>query len=107
MTPTPRSCAISSATSAIDGAPDRDRVLRDLDHHAWARRRTQIDAILRDNPHIHFGDSTRRGYVVFDVTAESCTVRLRAIEDPTDRRTGVSTAATFSVDAGRPGARRI
>ena len=71
------------------------------------RPRTKTDAILRDNPHIHFGDSTFRGYVVFDVSAESCSSRLRAVEDATDRRTGVSTAATFGVDAGRPGARRI
>jgi alkaline phosphatase D len=66
-----------------------------------------IDAILRDNPHIHFGDTTHRGYVVIDVTAASSIVRMRAIEDPTDRRTGVSTAATFGVEAGRPGAHRI
>ena len=71
------------------------------------RPQNEVDAILRDNAHIHFGDSTSRGYVVFDVTAQSCIARLRAIDDPTDRRTGVSTEATFSVDAGRPGARRI
>ena len=71
------------------------------------RPQDEIDAILRDNPHIHFGDSTRRGYIVVDVTTESCIVRLRVVEDPTDRQTGVSTAATFSVDAGHPGARRI
>jgi alkaline phosphatase D len=71
------------------------------------RPQHEIDATLRDNEHIHFGDSTSRGYIVFDVTAESCIARLRAIDDPTDRRTGVSTDATFSVDAGRPGARRI
>jgi alkaline phosphatase D len=71
------------------------------------RPQHEVDAILRDNVHIHFGDSTLRGYVVFDVTAESCIARLRAIDDPTDRRTAVSTEATFSVAAGRPGARRI
>ena len=70
------------------------------------RPQDRVDAILRDNSHIHFGDSTFRGYVVFDVSAESCS-RLRAVEDATDRRTGVSTAATFSVEAGSPGARRI
>jgi alkaline phosphatase D len=71
------------------------------------RPRNEIDAILRDNAHISFGDSTRRGYSVFDVTSESSTVRLRVIEDPSDRHTGVATVATFRVDAGRPGARRI
>ena len=70
------------------------------------RPQAEIDAILRDNPHIHFGDSTHRGYSVFDVSAESCTVRLRAVQDPTDRHTGVATLATFNVDAGRPGTRR-
>ena len=68
---------------------------------------TQIDAILRDNPHIHFGDSTHRGYVVVDVTPESCMVQPACRRGPTDRRTGVSTAATFSVDAGRPGVQRV
>ena len=71
------------------------------------RPQDEIDTILRDNPHIHFGDSARRGYSVFDVTSESCTVRLRAIKDPSDRHTGITTVATFRVDAGRPGARRI
>ena len=71
------------------------------------RPQAEIDAILRDNPHIHFGDSTHRGYSVFDVSAESCTVRLRGVQDPTDRHTGVATLATFNVDAGRPGTRRI
>ena len=71
------------------------------------RPQNEVDAILRDNAHIHFGDSTFRGYIVFDVTAETCIARLRAIDDPTNRRTRVSTAATFGVDAGRPGARRL
>ena len=53
------------------------------------RSQREIDAILRDNPHIHFGDARRRGYVVFDVTPEQCTARLRVIGDPPDRLTGV------------------
>jgi hypothetical protein len=44
---------------------------------------------------------------VFDVTAERCTARLRVLEDVTDRHTGVVTAATFAIDAGRPGVRRL
>jgi alkaline phosphatase D len=65
------------------------------------------DAIVRENPHILYGDSARRGYVVLDVTAERCTARLRVIEDAADRHTGVVTAATFAIDAGRPGAQRL
>jgi alkaline phosphatase D len=65
------------------------------------------DAIVRQNPHILYGDGARRGYVVLEVTAERCTARLRVIDDATDRNTGVRTAATFAIDAGRPGARRL
>ena len=62
---------------------------------------------MRDNPHLLFGESTRRGYVVLDVTPDRCTAALRVVDDPADRQSGVTTAATFAVHAGRPGARRV
>jgi alkaline phosphatase D len=65
------------------------------------------DKIVRANPHIHFGDSAHRGYLVLDATADRCTVRLRVLQDATDRHSDVRTAATFAVDAGRPGAKRV
>ena len=68
------------------------------------RPQSRTDAIVRDNPHILYGDSARRGYVVLDVTAERCTAQLRVIDNPEDRQAAVTTAATFVVDAGRPGA---
>jgi alkaline phosphatase D len=71
------------------------------------RAQSATDAIVRDNPQILYGDSARRGYVVLDVAPERCTARLRVIDDPADRRAGVQTAATFVVDAGRPGAQRV
>jgi alkaline phosphatase D len=71
------------------------------------RAQSVTDALVRDNPHILFGDSSRRGYFVVDVTPERCTARLRVIDNPTDRQTGVRTAVTFAVDAGRPGALRV
>ena len=71
------------------------------------RAQSATDAVVRANPHIIFGDSARRGYFLLDVTPERCTAQLRVLEDPADRRTGVLTAATFAVDAGRPGVQRI
>ena len=65
------------------------------------------DNIVRANPHIHLGDSAHRGYVLLDVTAERCTARMQVLDDPTDRHTQVRTAATFTVDAGQPGAKRV
>ena len=71
------------------------------------RTQSATDAIMRENRHIVYGESARRGYVVFDVTAALCTARLRMIEDVTDRHTGVMTAATFAIDAGRSGVRQL
>jgi alkaline phosphatase D len=70
------------------------------------RMQSATDRIVRENPHIVYGESARRGYVVFDVTAARCSARLRMIEDVTDRHTGVTTAATFAIDAGHPGVQR-
>jgi alkaline phosphatase D len=71
------------------------------------RAQSVTDRIVRENPHIVYGNSARRGYVVLDVTAERCTARLRVLEDVTDRHTGVLTAAIFAIDAGRPGVQRL
>jgi alkaline phosphatase D len=71
------------------------------------RPQSATDAIVRENPDILYGDSAHRGYVVLGVTPERSTARLRVIDDPADRQTGVRTAATFIVDAGRPGAHRL
>jgi alkaline phosphatase D len=68
-----------------------------------APARGRVEAVLRDNPHIRYGDP-RHGYVVLDVTAGSCTAAYRVIGDPADPATGVETAATFAIEAGRPGA---
>lgn len=66
-----------------------------------------VEAVMRDNPHILFGDARQRGYVVVDVTAERSTTRLRVVDDVTDPATAVATQATFAIDAGRPGAQQI
>ena len=74
-----------------------------------SRGRSQgaTDRIVRENPHIHYGESAKRGYVVLDVARERCEVMLRVLDDATARNTGVSTAASFAIDAGKPGARRL
>jgi alkaline phosphatase D len=71
------------------------------------RPQSEVEAVMRDNPHIRFGDSRRRGYVVVDVTPERSTARLRVVDDVTDPATGVATQATFAIDAGHPGAHQI
>jgi alkaline phosphatase D len=71
---------------------------------AWAQERNT--ALLPDNPHVKFGSSERRGYVVMDLAPQRCHARLRGIENEKVRDTGVQTQASFLVEAGRPGAQQ-
>lgn len=65
------------------------------------RERTQ--AMLGRNQHLRFLDGGRRGYVRVDVTPVALTAAIRVVDDARRRETGVATAATFAVEAGRPG----
>ena len=40
------------------------------------RAQSATDQVVRENPHILYGDSAHRGYFTFDVTIEACTVQL-------------------------------
>jgi alkaline phosphatase D len=70
------------------------------------RPQSRTDAIVQENPHILHGLSSHRGYWVVDVNLDRCIASLRVIDNPADRHAGIATAATFVVDAGRPGAQR-
>jgi alkaline phosphatase D len=69
---------------------------------AWAQARNA--ALLPDNPHVKYVSSERRGYVVMELTAQACQVRLRGVDDEKLRETGIATQASFVVEDGRPGA---
>jgi alkaline phosphatase D len=69
------------------------------------RSQSATARIVRESPHILHGDSEHRGYFVLDLTPARCVARLRVIDDVSDRQSGVSTAANFAIDAGRPGVR--
>jgi alkaline phosphatase D len=60
-------------------------------------------AIRESNPHIRFADGTRRGYVLVDFTRPSAVAALRVVDTVKQPDAGVATAATFAVEAGRPG----
>jgi alkaline phosphatase D len=65
-----------------------------------------LETWRNENPHIRFGDSTRRGYTTMELSAKSCVARLRAVRSVTDAAAPVATLATFVVEDGRPGAQR-
>jgi alkaline phosphatase D len=62
-----------------------------------------INAALPDNPHIHFFEGRKRGYVSVDLDAKLMTTRMRALSDVTDPQASISTLKTFAVESGRPG----
>ena len=65
------------------------------------RMATLIDA----NPHVLFGDGMHRGYLLADLTPGNLQVRLRAMDDVTQRAPKVSTLGAWIVEDGRPGPR--
>jgi alkaline phosphatase D len=63
-------------------------------------------AAIASNPHISWFDA-RKGYTRCTVTPTTWTTELRVVADVTDPESPVETVATFVVDAGTPGARRV
>ena len=58
---------------------------------------------LPDNPHVHFFESRRRGYVSVELTAERMNVAMRVVSDVTDPKATVATLKSFVVENGRAG----
>jgi len=62
-----------------------------------------IAQALPDNPHIHFFESRRRGYVYVDLERSHMQVRMRVVSDATDPNADISTLRAFAVEGGKPG----
>ncbi|MGW2892364.1 alkaline phosphatase D family protein [Streptomyces griseoruber] len=61
---------------------------------------------LADNPHWKMIDA-RRGYLLFDITADGIDARLRAISTVLTKNGTTTTAATFRVEDGVPGVYQV
>jgi len=62
-----------------------------------------IAQALPDNPHVHFFESRRRGYVCVDLDRAQMQVRMRVVADAHDPKADIATLKTFAVENGRPG----
>jgi alkaline phosphatase D len=67
----------------------------------------RIAALIAANPHVLFGDGVHRGYLLAELNPRDLRVRLRAMDDVTQREPKVSTAGTWIVNHGRPGAQPV
>jgi alkaline phosphatase D len=66
----------------------------------------QTQAWMDENPHIRFGNGTRRGYGMLELAPKRCVTRFRTLGDVTDPDTTVRTLASWTVEDGRPGVQR-
>jgi alkaline phosphatase D len=58
---------------------------------------------LPDNPHVHFFESRRRGYVSVDLDRARMQVSMRVVADAHDPKADISTLKAFAVESGHPG----
>jgi alkaline phosphatase D len=59
-----------------------------------------------ENPHVRYFDGERRGYVLHDISPKLWRARYRHVAAVKEEGSPVETAATFVVEAGRPGVLR-
>ena len=58
------------------------------------------------NPHIKFGRSDRRGFMLLEITPERSTMLFQGLENVREKDSGLETLASFEVAGGRPGLNR-
>ncbi len=67
----------------------------------------QVEDMLAENPHLRYGNGTKRGYVKMEIQRDRCIATLRALSYEKRADSGIATAAAFIVENGRPGAQQI
>jgi len=65
----------------------------------------RVAQMLERNPHIHFANGSKRGYLLMDVTAQRMETKLRAIETVKRHDAGIETLASWIVEDGKAGAK--
>jgi alkaline phosphatase D len=68
-----------------------------------SRPQSRTEQMLVDNPHIKFGRSDRRGFVMMEMTPQRTFANFQALDDVHDADSGISTLARFVVEDGKPG----
>ncbi len=66
----------------------------------------KFDVRLPENPHVLYGDTSKRGYTLLDLNRSRCAAELRVLGNEKKADSAITTAASFVVDDGKPGIRR-
>jgi alkaline phosphatase D len=68
-----------------------------------SRPQLRTEQYLVHNPHIKFGRSDRRGFVMMEITPQRSVAHFQALNDVHDVNSGMTTLARFVVEDGKPG----
>ncbi|WP_339936551.1 alkaline phosphatase D family protein [Undibacterium luofuense] len=63
----------------------------------------ETDQLVAHNPHLHFGRSDARGFIVADFSENRMQVQMMALQDVSKADSGVSVLKTFITEDGKPG----
>ncbi len=58
------------------------------------------------NPHVKYGRSDKRGFMLMEVTPRTTTTTFMGLDDVRDAKSGIAPLAAFNVADGKPGAKR-
>jgi alkaline phosphatase D len=68
-----------------------------------SRPQARTDQYLAQNPHVKYGRSDRRGFVMMEVTPARTVAHFQGIDNVRQADSGLSTLASFVVENGKPG----
>ena len=68
-----------------------------------SRPQARTEQIVANNPHLKYGRSDTRGFMLLDVTPDKTTALFQGLANVHDRESAVATLASFSVSDGKPG----
>ena len=69
-----------------------------------SRPQARTDQLVANNPHIKYGRSDTRGFMLLEVTPSKTTTLFQGLDDVRDKNSGLATLARFVVSDGKPGA---
>jgi alkaline phosphatase D len=69
-----------------------------------SRPQSRTERYLADNPHILYGRSDKRGFMLLDVRPQQTTTLFIGLDNVHDVRSKAATLARFTVEDGKPGA---
>lgn len=72
-----------------------------------ADKQERLDAMKPNNPHVMLADGSKRGYAVIELDAKSLNAGMRQIDNEKLRESKVAGTFDYTVEAGKPGVKKV